>query len=66
VHWEDKGGSVISLSFPPLSDDLDLGGCPPPPFHCSSKGASGLFPLSPGLHFLIGGMLHLLPCRILR
>jgi hypothetical protein len=45
VHWEDKGGNVISLSFPPLSDDLDLGG-----------GVS-----TPALSLLIQGCIKLVP-----
>jgi hypothetical protein len=44
VHWEDKGGSVISLSFPPLSDDLDLGGVSTPALSLLIQGCIRLVP----------------------
>jgi hypothetical protein len=51
VQWEDKGGGVISLP-PTLSSPIQW---------CAEL----VLNLSLGLYFLIGGMLHLSPCRIL-
>jgi hypothetical protein len=64
MHWEDKGGRVFSLSPSPSSEDPDLGGVHPPPFHRPTGGAPSLFPLSLSLCFLIGGMLRHTPCHI--
>jgi hypothetical protein len=59
-----QGGRVVSLSFSPSSEDPDLEGCPPPPFHH----LSGSAPVSLsyfGHVFLIGGALRLLPYCLL-
>jgi hypothetical protein len=67
MRREDKGGRVVSLSFPPSLKDLDLGGgglSTPRPFTAHPV-AHRVFSLSLSTHFLIGGILRLLPCRIL-
>jgi hypothetical protein len=69
MHRRDKGGRVDSFSSSPSSKDPVLGGYPPPTFSPPDRRRTMFslsLSLSPSLHFLIGGMLRLPPCYILR
>jgi hypothetical protein len=71
MHRRDKGGRVDSFSSSPSSKDPVLGGYPPPTFSPPDRrramfSLSLYLSLSPSPHFLIGGMLRLPPCYILR
>jgi hypothetical protein len=68
MHRRDKGGRVDSFSSSPSSKGPVLGGYPPPHLFTARSTARHVFSLSlsPSPHFLIGGMLRLPPCYILR